>query len=169
MLATAKRVVASPELTSVLQSLQLAIWPRQCDAGGATIAPATGLAPGTPSFDTLPELPATQVVELLCSRQITAVDYVEALYDRYESGGYECLNPFITYNISQVFDAHELIVLCQHFGLRLCRVKQTTFYADFCHIEAAGADCLCHLGPQGSFTSLIAQLIHTLIVAILQR
>ena len=76
-------------------------WSRKCNAGGATIAPATGL---TPSFDTLPDLPATQVVQLLCSRQITAVDYVEALYDRYESGGYECLNPFITYNISQVIN-----------------------------------------------------------------
>ena len=51
---------------------------------------------------TLPDLTATEAVAMLCSRQMSAVEYVSALYEHYEEGGYECNNPFITYNISQV-------------------------------------------------------------------
>ena len=45
-------------------------------------------------FDTLPDLTATEVVQLLCSRAISAVDYVEALDERYTSGGFSCNNPW---------------------------------------------------------------------------
>lgn len=55
-----------------------------------------------PSMMELPDLPATKILEILCSRTITATDYVEALVDRYQSGGFECLNSFIVYNTSKV-------------------------------------------------------------------
>lgn len=64
-------------------------------AGALSPAPAV-------DFDNLPDLPASEAVELLCSRAITAVDYVEALDSRYQSGDYACNNPWITYNISKV-------------------------------------------------------------------
>ena len=51
---------------------------------------------------TLPGLTATQAVAMLCARQISAVEYVTALYDHYMDGGYECNNPFITYNLTMV-------------------------------------------------------------------
>ncbi|KAL3142981.1 hypothetical protein ABBQ38_003263 [Trebouxia sp. C0009 RCD-2024] len=52
----------------------------------------------------LPNLTAVEAVALLCSRNITAVEYVTALNDRYENGGYSCNNPWITYNISKVLE-----------------------------------------------------------------
>ena len=94
-------------------------------------------------------------MQLLCSRQITAVDYVEALYDRYESGGYECLNPFITYNISQVIDTLIHHVLWQRISHRLCRVMQHDLSGDICHVEPAGADCLGHLEPEDELQVLV--------------
>lgn len=62
-----------------------------------------GVAPSPGALD-LAELTASQVVALLCARDITAVEYVQALNDRYEAGGYECLNAWITYNFTQVPD-----------------------------------------------------------------
>ena len=62
----------------------------------------TPIAP-TPGISSSPaELPAYEVVELLCARNITAVEYVEALLEKYEEGGYECLNIFITLNVTRV-------------------------------------------------------------------
>ena len=64
--------------------------------------PAPSLAPAQLSDANLRLLTATQAVSLLCSRQITAVQYVTALDNYYRSSGYECTNPWITYNITQV-------------------------------------------------------------------
>ena len=58
-------------------------------------------APSPFSLDSLPELTATEAVALLCSRQITAVEYVQSLLDRLDSG-WECLNAFSTINTTQV-------------------------------------------------------------------
>ena len=50
----------------------------------------------------LPDLTAVEAVAMLCARNLTAVQYVTALNERYVSGGYSCNNPWITYNISKV-------------------------------------------------------------------
>lgn len=46
-------------------------------------------------------LPATEAVDLLCSRNITSVGYVQALFDHYDNGGFACLNSFITLDRAQ--------------------------------------------------------------------
>lgn len=66
-------------------------------------APAPSLMPAT-----LPGLTATQAVDMLCSREITAVEYVEALFDRYYGGGFECLNSWITINETMVTSSSSL-------------------------------------------------------------
>lgn len=60
-----------------------------------------GQAPA-PAQSDLPDLTAVQVVSLLCSRAITATEYVQALDERYMSGDFACNNPWISYNISKV-------------------------------------------------------------------
>ncbi len=67
-----------------------------------TLPVLTPLAPAPGIATALTDLPAYEVVELLCARNITAVQYVEALLEKYESGGYECLNIFITLDVSRV-------------------------------------------------------------------
>ncbi|KAL0036071.1 hypothetical protein WJX79_001223 [Trebouxia sp. C0005] len=47
-------------------------------------------------------LSATDAIALLCSRNITSVAYVQALFAHYDSGGFACLNSFITLNRPQV-------------------------------------------------------------------
>ena len=54
-----------------------------------------------PSSD-LPDLTAVQAVAALCARNFTAVQYVTALNERYNSGGWSCNNPWITYNVTRV-------------------------------------------------------------------
>ncbi|KAL0026963.1 hypothetical protein WJX79_003281 [Trebouxia sp. C0005] len=39
---------------------------------------------------------------MLCSRKMTAVQYVQALFGYYDAGGFECLNAFISLNRTQV-------------------------------------------------------------------
>lgn len=60
-----------------------------------------------PSMESLPELDATAAVELLCSRTITARQYLEALYARLWADGYSCLNAFQYVNTSQVICCYE--------------------------------------------------------------
>ncbi|KAL3163281.1 hypothetical protein ABBQ32_009676 [Trebouxia sp. C0010 RCD-2024] len=55
-----------------------------------------------PANTSLADLTATQAIAMLCARDTTAVLYAQALLDRYDSGGYECLNAFISLNRSQV-------------------------------------------------------------------
>lgn len=51
--------------------------------------PAPTLSPApAPSTSELPFLSATEAQELLCSRTVTTVQYVQALLDHYESGGF---------------------------------------------------------------------------------
>ena len=65
--------------------------------------PSPSLSPApAPSFSELPFLSATEAQELLCSRTVTTVQYVQALLDFYQSGGFSCLNAFITLNATQV-------------------------------------------------------------------
>lgn len=78
-----------------------------CYAAGASAArrdvlqasaPAASL---TPAQTELAELTATQAIAQLCSRNITAVEYVEALFARLDSG-WSCINSFQTLNRSMV-------------------------------------------------------------------
>ena len=59
----------------------------------------------TPANTSLPDLTATQAIAMLCARDVTAVQYVEALFDRYDSGGFECLNAFVSLNRTKVSTA----------------------------------------------------------------
>lgn len=56
----------------------------------------------TPANTSLPDLTATQAIAMLCARDVTSVEYVQALFDRYDSGGFECLNAFISLNRTKV-------------------------------------------------------------------
>lgn len=62
----------------------------------------TASPPASGIDNSLPDLTAVQAVALLCARNVTAVEYVNALNDRYVTGGFSCNNPWITYNITQV-------------------------------------------------------------------
>lgn len=61
--------------------------------------PAPAVEPATTNVALLP---ATEAIAMLCSRNITSVAYVQALFDYYDSGGFACLNSFITMNRPQV-------------------------------------------------------------------
>lgn len=56
----------------------------------------------TPANTTVVDLTATQAIAQLCARNITAVQYLQALLDHYDAGGFECLNAFISLNRSQI-------------------------------------------------------------------
>lgn len=56
----------------------------------------------TPANTSLPDLTATQAIARLCARDVTSVEYVQALFDRYDSGGFECLNAFVSLNRTKV-------------------------------------------------------------------
>ena len=60
-------------------------------------------------------LSATDAIALLCSRNITSVAYVQALFAHYDTGGFACLNPFITLNRPQV-KLECRLVRCQFLG-----------------------------------------------------
>jgi mandelamide amidase len=62
-------------------------------------APATSL---TPSPAAMAALTATQAIDMLCSRNITAVDYVQGLFSFYDQGGFGCLNSWITLDRTKV-------------------------------------------------------------------
>lgn len=62
-----------------------------------------------PANTSLADLTATQAIAMLCARDTTAVMYAQALFDRFDAGGYECLNAFISLNRTQVrFDLFEV-------------------------------------------------------------
>lgn len=74
-------------------------------------APAASL---TPAQTDLSELTATEAVAMLCSRNVTAVDYVGALFARLDAG-WSCINSFQTLNRSMVsFCAFHQLVLLIH-------------------------------------------------------
>ena len=58
--------------------------------------------PVMPANTSLADLTATQAIAMLCARDTTSAAYVQALFDRYDSGGFECLNAFISLNRSRV-------------------------------------------------------------------
>ena len=64
----------------------------------AAAAPASG----APATIDVALLSATDAIAILCSRNITSVAYVQALFAHYDSGGFACLNSFITLNRPQV-------------------------------------------------------------------
>ena len=41
-------------------------------------------------------------MDMLCSRQLTARQYLESLYDKLYAQGYSCLNAFQYVNVSRV-------------------------------------------------------------------
>jgi len=55
------------------------------------------------------DLTATQAIAMLCSRNMTAVQYVQALFGHYDAGGFECLNAFISLNRTQVRSSEAFI------------------------------------------------------------
>ncbi|DBA99565.1 TPA: hypothetical protein ACH3X3_012144 [Trebouxia sp. C0006] len=63
---------------------------------------AAAPASGTPATIDVALLSATDAIALLCSRNITSVAYVQALFAHYDNGGFACLNSFITLNRPQV-------------------------------------------------------------------
>ncbi len=63
---------------------------------------AAAPAGGSPATIDVALLSATDAIALLCSRNITSVAYVQALFAHYDSGGFACLNSFITLNRPQV-------------------------------------------------------------------
>lgn len=63
---------------------------------------ASAATPVVPANTSLADLTATQAIAMLCARDTTAVSYVQALFGRFDSGGFECLNAFISLNRSQV-------------------------------------------------------------------
>ena len=56
----------------------------------------------SPSTESLTDMPATVIVDMLCSRQLTARHYLESLYDKLYAQGYSCLNAFQYVNVSRV-------------------------------------------------------------------
>ena len=70
-----------------------------------------------PANTSLADLTATQAIAMLCARDTTAAAYAQALFDRYDSGGFECLNAFISMNRSQV----------KHLRKKNCRGRCRTF------------------------------------------
>ena len=60
----------------------------------------------TPANTSLPDLSATQAIAMLCARDVTSVEYVQALFDRYDTGGFECLNAFVSLNRTRVHDQY---------------------------------------------------------------
>ncbi|KAL0017720.1 hypothetical protein WJX77_008688 [Trebouxia sp. C0004] len=63
---------------------------------------AAAPASGAPATIDVALLSATDAIALLCSRNITSVAYVQALFAHYDTGGFACLNSFITLNRPQV-------------------------------------------------------------------
>ena len=61
-------------------------------------APAASL---TPAQTELSELTATEAVARLCARDVTAVNYVQALLSRLDAG-WSCINSFQTLNRTKV-------------------------------------------------------------------
>jgi len=59
-------------------------------------------ASGAPATIDVALLSAKDAIALLCSRNITSVAYVQALFAHYDNGGFACLNSFITLNRPQV-------------------------------------------------------------------
>ena len=72
-----------------------------------------------PANASLPDLTATQAIALLCARDITSAQYVQALFDRYDSGGFECLNAFISLNRTQVCHQSQFTQLLTRLYSRL--------------------------------------------------
>ena len=64
----------------------------QTSASGPSAAPST--------ID-VTDLSATDAIALLCSRNITSVAYVQALFEHFDNGGFACLNSFITLDREQ--------------------------------------------------------------------
>ena len=58
-------------------------------------------------------LTATQAIAMLCSRNMTAVQYVQALFGHYDAGGFECLNAFVSLNRTQVGSSEAFILGCK--------------------------------------------------------
>ena len=79
-------------------------------------APASSVVPANSS---LPDLTATQAIALLCAREITSVQYVQALFERYDSGGFECLNAFISLNRTQVTNCFQVTYILTLLSCRL--------------------------------------------------
>ena len=96
---------ASAETRAQLVSSYVHRWRSFCHPG-AYAADRTLLAtpatPVMPANTSLADLTATQAIAMLCARETTAVSYVQALFVRFDSGGFECLNAFISLNRSQV-------------------------------------------------------------------
>ncbi len=74
---------------------------------------ANSTSPSTlsPANTSITDLTATQAIAMLCSRNMTAVQYVQALFGHYDAGGFECLNAFISLNRTQV-GSSEAFILC---------------------------------------------------------
>ena len=82
-----------------------------CAAGtahcqGRKVLQAPAPSPGSSLTPTVPanlwNLSATDAIALLCARTITSTQYVQALFDHYNAGGFSCLNSFISLNTSRV-------------------------------------------------------------------
>ena len=81
----------------------------------------------TPANTSLPDLSATQAIAMLCARDITSVEYVQALFDRYDTGGFECLNAFVSLNRTRVHDQYLL------FSRKMCTANSPlTFHRLAC-------------------------------------
>ena len=68
----------------------------------ALLAISTAASTVTPANTSMVDLTATQAIAMLCARDMTAVQYVQALFSHYDTGGFECLNAFISLNRTQV-------------------------------------------------------------------
>jgi len=80
---------------------------------------AAAPASGAPATIDVALLSATDAIALLCSRNITSVAYVQALFAHYDNGGFACLNSFITLNRPQV-----------KLECRLLRCQSSTWYKE---------------------------------------
>ena len=79
-----------------------------------------------PANTSLADLTATQAIAMLCARDTTAAAYAQALFDRYDSGGFECLNAFISLNRSQVKHFRNL---SRTAGVVVARLARSSFVA----------------------------------------
>lgn len=75
-------------------------------AQGRKVLQAPAPSPGSSLTPTVPanlwNLSATDAIALLCARTITSTQYVQALFNHYNDGGFSCLNSFISLNTSRV-------------------------------------------------------------------
>ena len=121
------------------------------------------MAPG-PSLSSVTELEAVEVVALLCSRQITARQYLTQLYEKLYSDGYHCLNAFQYVNVSQVRLCHSAYAQAATNCTYKLEALQALCYSSYMREALAQCSFKSSYTVQGSKSKKFPIILHLLIV-----